>query len=172
MFFKKIIPQVFYKWITKMKSSSVSIIIWLSTKRIKSPYIYSNSVGVRNKIIHVKMTYNEYRVNLYPKLWTFSQADKATSMVSQNKLFSCEGTLSGQEWNNILKLKWVFVNHKWNSFIYTFLSPITNNVKFWILSDTLFYTGLKLQQWNFWTAFLYCSAKYILKHHKRFVISL
>lgn len=108
--------------------------------------------------------------NLYPKLWTFSQADKATSMVSQNKLFSCEGTLSGQEWNNILKLKWVFVNHKWNSFIYTFLSPITNNVKFWILSDTLFYTGLKLQQWNFWTAFLYCSAKYILKHHKRFVI--
>lgn len=99
--------------------------------------------------------------NLYPKLWTFSQADKATSMVSQNKLFSCEGTLSGQEWNNILKLKWVFVNHKWNSFIYTFLSPITNNVKFWILSDTLFYTGLKLQQWNFWTAFLYCSAKYI-----------
>lgn len=45
-----------------MKSSSVSIIIWLSTKQIKSPYIYSNSVGVRNKILHVKMTYNENRV--------------------------------------------------------------------------------------------------------------
>lgn len=115
MFFKKITPQAFYKWITKMKSSGVSIIIWLSTKRIKSPYIYSNSVGVRNKFYMSKWPTMNTEWNLYPKLWTFSQADKATSMVSQNKLFSCEGTLSGQEWNNILKLKWVFVNHKWNS---------------------------------------------------------
>lgn len=51
-----------------MKSLSVLIIIWLSIKWIKSLYIYFNSVGVRNKILYVKMIYKEYRVEFVFKI--------------------------------------------------------------------------------------------------------
>lgn len=110
--------------------------------------------------------------NLYPKLWTFSQTDNATSMVSQNKLFSCEGTLSGQEWNNILNLKWVFVNHKWNSL---YIPSYLHSQTMW--SSEFFQTpnftrGSNLSNGISGLPFYIAAQNTFLSGHKRFVKTL